>query len=104
MNVAGPSVPFIRPRVDGDPIGSGRDASPSKMQETGEAVVACVSQQGDFVEVRTEGGHCRLSTGEWSSLGDPATESFKAILPARSAGVERCGAGREWPQLGRVVS
>ena len=57
MHVAGARVPFIRARMDGDPGGSGGDAQASESADVGQAVVACVSQQGDFVEVRAEGGH-----------------------------------------------
>ena len=57
MHVAGSRVAFVRPRMDGDPGGSGGDAYSCEPPDIGQAVVSRVSQQGDFVEVGTEGGH-----------------------------------------------
>ena len=68
VDVAGASMSFIRPRMNGDPSGSGGDAQASESRDIGQAVVSRVSEQGDLVEVRTEGGHGWLSSGGWALL------------------------------------
>lgn len=114
MDVAGARVPLVRPRMHGDPGGSGGDAQSSESAHIGQAVVSCVSQQGDFVEVRTEGGHRagfrrgiegagKVCLGDITGLfdGRRATRSRSGVATSRRGGI-MVGRFRRFSANGRI--